>query len=654
MKSRPATDRQNAIRKRLANGGNTVEKKQYRTKTGASLGPTGIHWFERPEGDVHEDIFIYVRNIKNRQVRRRYELSMFQQMYCNFQTAWIGGLFSSTASPNTPYSHLAANVIKSCVDTATARIAKSKPRAFVLPSTGDYRIKRKARNLTKFLDGAMFAALVYENSEDVFRDAGIYGTGALLLRERNNQIESVVIKQDELIIDQVTGMYDKPQEMHWEHPTPRTELIALYPEFEKEINDARMAWRGDLAFMSQQDLVMVVETWRTPSTPESTDGRHTVSIANATLKDEEWTRSYIPIYRFHWSPPTYGPFGSGIALELYGIQSTITSTWRTICESVCMFAVPRVWVNSLSGVSQHQITNEITVNRYTGEKPVFDTPSAMAADVYSWVQFQIDYAFKQIGLSPLTAQSEKPAGLNSGVGLRNYQDIETQRFAVVGQRWERWYMAVAKGLIDMSADLYEKTGKLQMKVPGRGFIQTVNWKDVSIAEDQYDVAVFPTNLLAIDPEGRLQQIQEYINSGLMPKDVAIAQLNMPILNDWIDRETAARERAERMIDSILDDAIYMPPDSIGNADMCVEMAQDMYNRAEAGNDGIEEHKRVLLLRFLQASMALQQAANQQTAPPPGQPGQPGPEVGRAPAPPEAPFAAAAGGGARGVTIPQAA
>lgn len=646
-----ASARAKAIREKTQHGVNTLEKKQYRTSGSSMANMGGTHWWERPEGDKHDDIFTYVRNIKNRQVRRRYELAIFQQMYCNFQTAWIGGLFSSTASPNTPYSHLAANVIKSCVDTAVARIAKSKPRAFVLPNVGDYRIKRKARNLTKFLDGAMYSALVYQNSEDVFRDACIYGTGALLLRERHNQIESVQVKVDELIVDQVTGMYDDPQEMHWEHPTPRTELIALYPEFKNEIEDARMAWRGDMAFMSQQDLVMVVHSWRVPSTPDSNDGRYTVCIANATLCDEEYNKAYIPIYRYHWSPPTYGPFGTGIALELYGIQSTITSTWRSICESVYTFAIPRVWVDTVNGVSQHQITNEISVNRYSGNPPIFQTPSAMAPDVYSWMQYMIDYAFRQVGLSQLSAQSEKPAGLNSGVAMRTYQDVETQRFAVVGQRWERWFMCVAKGLVDMSSDLYAKTSKLSAKVPGRGFIQTVNWKDVCLDDDQYDIGVFPTNLLALDPEGRLQQIQEYINSGLMPKDVAISQLNMPVLNDWIERETAARERAERMIDSILDDGIYMPPDSIGNADMCVEMAQDMYNRAEAGYDGIEEHKRVLLLRFLQASLQLQ-SASQPMAPPQGPPGPPpGAAVGQPPAPPPAPFAAQ---GAPPVRMPQAA
>ena len=632
-------------------GGNTRTVKQYRTKASgnATYGSGNTHWYEQPVNDAHEDLFQYVRTIKNSQVRRRYELAIFQQLYTNSvqSLSASGGLFSPlSGGPSGSYSRLSENVVKSCCDTATARIAKSKPRAFVLPTKGSARLKRKCKNLTKFLDGQMAAASVYANGEDVFRDATIYGDGALVLRDRDDEVTSEVVKIDELIIDQVVGMYDRPKEMHIEHPVPRTELLARYPEARKEIDEARMAWRGAMGFMSQQDMVLTVETWRLESIPGAGDGRHVYAICNKTLVDDPWDKSYIPIYRFHWTPPTYGPFGDGIAKDLEGKQWLISNILRDIAESIRMFAIPRIWVDSTSNISQHTITNEITVNKYSaGSPPVFSTPPAAAPDVYAFVQWLIDSCFKQEGLSQLSAQSEKPAGLNSGVAMRTYQDVETQRFAIVGQRWERWYMAVAEGIIDLSADIYKRKGKLSVKVPGRGFIETVDWSDVSLKRDQYDIQVWPTNILPETPEGKLQAIQEWTSSGFMPRDVAIGQMNMPILNDWVDDETAARDNIEMCLGSIEDKGKFIEPDPVSNIDLCVTMAQSAYLRAQV-ND-LEEHKIVLLQRFLAASLKVQadrkaqEAA--QNAPPPqmgpgGPPGAGGPVVGQAGAPPPAPMA----------------
>lgn len=635
---------------KTAKTSDTRTKKQYPTKSNGALGRSFVNWYERPKDQAHEDLFQYVRDIKQRQIRRRYELAVFQQLYTNSiqSIASSGSLFSSLDSGGGGVNKLSVNVVKSCVDTATARIAKSKPRAFVLPTKGDYRLERKCANLTKFLDGAMQASCVYANSEDVFRDAGIYGDGALLLREGDGEIVSETVKVDELIIDRVAGMYDKPNEMHIQHPVTRSSLLAKFPDKKRQIDAARMNWRGELAFMSQQDMVLTIETWRLPSAPDAKDGRHVLCIDGATLVDEPWTKSYIPIYRFHWTPPTYGPFGQGIAHELEGKQWVITNILRDIAESIRMFAVPRVWLEASSMVSKHTISNDVSVNTYMGQPPVFSTPPAASADIYQFLQWLIDDCYKELGLSQLSAQSEKPAGLNSGVAMRTYQDVETQRFAIIGQRWERWFMAVAEGIVDMTADMHKKGKSISVKVPGRGFIETVNWKDVSLKADQYDIQIWPTNILPETPEGKLQAIQEWTSSGFMPRDVAIGQMNMPILNDWVSDETAARDNVKMCISSILDNAKFIEPDPISNIDLCVSMAQSAYLRAQY--DDVEEHKVTMMLRFLTAALKQQAVKN---APPPGAapPGAPGPAVGQAPAPPPAPLAPA---GTGAVNLPAAA
>lgn len=635
----------------------TREKRVYAAGGSAAPLQPALTWYERPESDLYEHACARVRGIKEQQVTRRYELFTYQQAYTSrFGPAAMASLFSpGTRNPSAGLYAISANIIKSCIDTACARISKSKPRAFVLPNKGDYRLKKKARQLTKFLDGAFQSAGVYQNAERVFRDACIYDGGALVLYAEDGQVCSQQVKVDELWIDQVDGIYETPREMHWSHAEPRTKLLAKYPEHAKAINEARGAWRGEMAYMGAADMVEVTRSWRLGECEdEYKGGVYAVSIATATLERQEYRKAYIPIFRFFWTEPVYGPFGDGIAKELYGMQRTVSDILRGICKSIRLFAVPRIWINKGATPGVVQITNELSVNTYTGEKPVFDTPPAAAPDIYQFLQWVIDWAYKQLGLSQLTAQSEKPAGLNSGVAMRTYQDVETQRFALIGQRWERWHMEVARAMIDIAQDLYAKDKSLSMKVAGRGFIETIDWKDVSLKEDQYDLQVWPTNLLPETPEGKLQAIQEYVQSGFMPLEVAIGQLNLPVLNDWVDRMTSALDIVESHIAGILDEGKFMPPDADMELPLALTVAGAEYNRARA-DKSVEPHKVELLLRYKTQVVMLLKLAQQANQAPAANSNAglagPGAPVGQAAAPPTSPLAPAGSGP---VQMPQAA
>lgn len=609
-----------------------------------------VDWYRRPREQIHEAIFGRIRQIKNNQIARRFELFTYQQRYsAKYGPAISGTLFSPTAR-SASVAAIQLNVIKSVIDTAQARIAKGKVRPFALPRKGDYRLKRKARWLTKFLDGAFRLSGAYEAAEEVFRDACIFGTSQCVidpLALRDGILRTELVKVDELHIDMVDGMKDRPSEWHWLKAVPRTELIARFPDFEAQINEARMSWRGDMSYMGKADQVEVAFSWRARSTPTTYDGRFVISIPTVALLDEPWEGSpdKPPILRFHWSPPTYGCFGDGIAKSLAGCQQAILDIARGIVKSIRNFAAPRVWVNKLAGVNSKTISNEMSVNEYAGERPVFDTPQAASADVYQFLQWLIDWCYKQEGLSQLSAQSEKPAGLNAAVAMRTYHDIETQRFSIVGQRWERFYLQLARMHVEAAEKIYGAKGKLSVMVPGRGFVEKVDWADISLDRDAYDLAVWPTNILPETPEGKLQMVQELVSSGFMPLEVAAGQLDLPILHDWVAEMTAARDNIERMLDSIVDDGKFVPPDDATNFELGKRMVLAQLNEAPA-ND-VEPAKIELLQRWLDEVTAREANANaqamqrqQQMANLAGPQG--GPVVGRAPAPGPAPLAPATG------------
>src|SRR5277367_5347152 len=132
--------------KRSVGNGDTITKKRLSTRGqgGRSLSAISRRWYQEPTESVFDHVFAYVRNIKGRQIRRRYNLTVFQQLYNdNFNDMRSMGLFTALSGIDSGADSVIANVIKQCVDTATSVVAKSKIRPFILPSRGDYRIKEQ-------------------------------------------------------------------------------------------------------------------------------------------------------------------------------------------------------------------------------------------------------------------------------------------------------------------------------------------------------------------------------------------------------------------------------------------------------------------------------------------------------------------------------
>src|SRR5262249_2482258 len=89
--------------------------------------------------------------------------------------------------------------------------------------------------------------------------------------------------------------------------------------------------------------------------------------------------------------------------------------------------------------TQNKIGNVVT---YTADAPVTVTPQAVSAETYKSRDDLKQSAYDESGVSRLSAHSMKPAGIDSGAGLREYRDITTQRFAPQEQEFERLNLAV--------------------------------------------------------------------------------------------------------------------------------------------------------------------------------------------------------------------
>jgi hypothetical protein len=397
-------------------------------------------------------------------------------------------------------------------------------------------------------------------------------------------------------------------------------LKDLYPEKARLIEQAKTA-TGDKIGTNQNvaDQVTVVESWRLPSGPEATDGLHSINIEEGNLFEEAWERDHFPFAQFSWSKRLYGFFGQGLAEQIQNIQLEINKILWVIQRSFHLAGSFKVLLANGSKVVKEHLNNDIgAIVTYTGTEPKYVVPPIVPMEIYQHLQTLKASAFEQAGISQLSAASVKPAGLNSGKALREYNDIESDRFQTVGQAYEKFFLDLAKLSIEEARDIYQKEKKFSVTVPGKKFIESIDWKDVNLEDDEYFMKAFPVSSLPNDPAGRLQTVQEYVQAGFISPRVGRRLLDFPDIEQIENLQNAEEDFLHEIFEKMVDEGIYTKPEPFDDLALAREMALEYYAQGKLG--GLEEDRLELLRTFLRDLGDLQAKA---TPPPtPGAPGAP--------------------------------
>lgn len=558
-------------------------------------------WWNKQDKEIHESIKSVINTLQERQAYRENLNYINARLYSNIEllTALNRNLPSQTRTSRITY-----NVVKSCIDTVASKIAKAKPKPQFLTDGGNYAQQQRAKNLTQYVEGVFYDTDLYEIAQKVFIDGCVFGTGLIKFYIENSKVKAERVLPTEIVVDEREATYGKPQQMHQTKTVNRSTLLALYPEHAEEIMIAEAI---DSTQKETVDLVKVTESWHLPSTIDSKDGKHCITLSSCTLLSETYEKAYFPFVTYKWSDSLVGFFGQGLSEELTGMQVEINKLLQAIQKAQHLIAVPRVAVDSGSKISVGNLGNDIgSIFRYTGTKPDFFTPQAMNAEVYNHLKWLIQSAYEKTGVSQLSAGSKKPSGLDSGVALREFQDIESERFMLTGMRFEKMFLDASKIIIDLSRDIYKDNKSLKVNVKGSEFIETINWKDVDLADDKFIMKAYPVSLLPTTPEGKLAKVQELIQAGFITKEDGLSLLDFPDLKSVQNLDLAASKLIDKTIYLITDKGEYNPPEPEQNLQLLIKKAHQSYLKGRL--DSLEQSKLELLLRLIDDSKRLIQMA----------------------------------------------
>ncbi len=614
-----------------------------KTKGGIE-GTRGFNWWAaRSKGELCSQVLETASFLKQQQDYRYRQASVHARLYGNMPIGiWGSTHLSTTRNHNAnllPIDRPTMNVVQSCIDTLVSRISQSKPKPMFLTDGGDYKQRRLAKELNAFSAGELYQTKAYEHGETVLRHAATLGTGVLKVFETDDcRVGVEPVLATELLVDQNDAFYGMPRSMYQLKLVDRSVLAAMLPSERSMIQKAENAYpdNGADAQKTVADQVMVVEAWHLPSKKGADDGRHVIACTSGLLLDEEWRHDYFPFTFLHYAPRLVGFWAQGLAEQLIGTQVEINKLLSTISKSISLVGVPRVFVEDGSKVVKAHLNADVgSIVTYRGTKPQYEVAPCVPEELYAQLQRLVEYAYQQSGVSALAATSQKPSGLNSGEAIRNYDDLQSDRFATLNKRYDAMYIDLTYKMIDLAKEICERDGKYQSIYPDKDGTQQIDLPAAKMLDNPFVIQCFDSSSLPTQPAGRLQKVTELMQAGMLSPDEGRRLLNFPDLEAEEKLKFAMEERILHILDDIVEkgQSGYEPPDPFMDPAMAIEKVTQYYNLY--ANAKLEESKLELLRTFKSQALLMQQAA-QPPAPAMGAPGAPQPPANAPLAAPEAP------------------
>lgn len=548
------------------------------------------HWWLVKDEDLPRAVLAQVQQIIKNDHARIASIHLATRLYGSGSNNPIHtlGPYTGTTGSAVPRSNSPAqvqrmgyNLIQAATDTLVAKLSKNKPLPFFLTSKGDSKLQRKAKGLNDFVKGVFYENDAYNMGKRALRDGCVWPAGITQVYREHGRIKYQRVMPEELLVDYLESHYgmESTKSIHRVQVRDRTALAACYPDHADAI--AGMQPTADIvvgSYKSTADSVSVVESWRLPSAPDADDGLHCITSGDLLLFKEKWNRPVFPFAIFRFSEHLTGFWGQSVTEQLIPIQLELNRILRTIQQSLYMMGTFKILVHNGSQIVDTHFDNRIgTMIRWSGTiPPEYITPEAVPATMIQRVPELIEMGFNQVGVSQLSANSTKPAGIDSAVGLREYHDIETDRFQIVGHQYEDYFLQLANLSVYEAKDLYEELKeegkKLLFKVPGKKFLETIDWEKVDMEEDQYSLQCYPISKLPSDPAGRLQTIQELIQGGFITQDVGNRLLDFPDLDAEQNLQNAMLDYIHMSLDDIIDNGKYRAPEPDDNLQVALKLA----------------------------------------------------------------------------------
>ncbi len=521
----------------------------------------------KKESEYKDDITYLDNRNGIRRAKYRRNLRAYYHTYgfgmTNIDDTAVAGYYSSSATDveEDTSSGIQENVIKSCIDTLVSKIASQKVRPFFNTVNGTFRDMQIVKQAQQLFDALYDEQNVNKIISDCFRDSGIFDTGIIYVDKETKKISRVMPWQ--ISFDNKEASYNSLTRLLWKM---ENYPVTLLPFNSKNIQNIRQSVTY-YRYYNLNDKKLV----------------HWVPELDY-YKEEVWDRDVLPFIFLFYDDPIKSGSTTSIVDQLWGLQEAIDAILVKIKDASQLSSPLKYFVPESSTIKVKKLTNRTgEIITYTALPNQTTSPITTAVEPFmdpQWTQlldkFKQD-AYEQCGISQLSATSQKPQGLNSGVALSTMEDIESDRFEIQLNNVIRAYTDLAKlciALFDENEDI----------LPANRLRQSIKWADIVQAQEQLVVQFSAAENLSKDPTQRAQQVNMLVQMGAIPQSRVTALMEIPDSVQGYSLANNAINAVMAVIDDCLENGVMDVPDYIPTQMLKEEIMNTCLSLKGANND----------------------------------------------------------------------
>lgn len=394
------------------------------------------------------------------------------------------------------------NVIKSVVDTLVSKIATSKVRPFINTLNGSYKEMQTALQAQQFFDIFYEEQNVHMTVSKAFEDACIFDTGVIYIDKDNYCIKKclpwqVYVRPAELVYNKLTRVYYEQAD----YP------VTLLPE------DITKKFKKKVYYT---DYGIYYDTFNKIKAH---------IIAGHVVKTEPWNYDVLPFIFLYYNKPNIGTTSLSVVDILYTLQNEIDMLVAKISAAAELTPGNTILLPEGGSIKATQLNNGVgNILTYRPTPNMTGSPVTVATPAFIDGQYQylldslIQRAYELVGISQLSAMSQKPTGLDSGIALSTMESIESDRFETQLKQVINAYVDIARVCVELfDGDI----------LPDNNRRLSINWDDIRKANDSLKIQFSAADALSKDPSVKLQQLQALAQSGIIPQSRIASLMELP-------------------------------------------------------------------------------------------------------------------------------
>lgn len=456
----------------------------------------------------------------------------------------IVGLYNIDESPeNDTTLTPSINVIKSCIDTLTSKIAQSKVRPFFNCINGTFKDINVCKNAQQYFDQYFDIEEVNKKVSMAFRDACIFDHGVIYVDSETKSITKalpwqVFVRPAELTYNNITRAY------YCQNDYP----VSMLPE----------KYRNKVLKVNPDQEYVTYGVYY-----DTVDQCKAVYISELDFVEiEKYEGNRVPFIFLWYNNPIHGGSSVSVVDMLYGIQCEVNTLMSKVKDASQLSPALTFFLPDDATIKSTQLNNRVgnvityrATSDMSGSPVTVATPNFIDSQYIELINNLKETAYEMVGISQLSAQSKKPTGLNSGIALQTVEDVESERFEEQLNQVIRCYVEIAKTCLRV----FPKEETILPDTPNR---LDVRWRDIVDEEKKMQIQFSAADSLSKDPSTKLQQLQQLAQFGVIPQERIAQFMELPDLEGGYSLSNNAINAVLSVIRDCIESDNYEIPDYI--------------------------------------------------------------------------------------------